>query len=59
MKRISQEDFLIRVIRVIRVIRGRLRLSLVWLRLGCAGLFVANHLSGSIHRAQGAAPWNS
>ena len=56
MKRISQEDF---PIRVVRVIRGRLRLSLVWLRLGCAGLFVANHLSGSIHRAQGAAPWNS
>ena len=37
MKRISQEDFLIRVI---RVIRGRLRLNLVWLRLRRAGAFV-------------------
>jgi len=36
MKRISQEDF---HIRVVRVIRGRLRLNFFWLRLSCAGFF--------------------
>ncbi len=48
MKRISQEEFLIRVV---RLIRGRLRLTFVWLWLRRAAvevLFLGSNIAGAI-----------